>query len=601
VGLIFKRPNTRQPQGVVQLDGSNPLNQRPAFVWVPNRGKELVQQSSWTLAGSTPPTLKATPSGVATLHTSGAATVSYVDLGTPTGSVDLGTGPATYVGVFYASAASGVCIAERNDANAVNIGWVLGYVSGNNAGTYGLGFVQEHGTTNTRKSISNAVVAGLNVLVVTYDGGLLATGINVYLNGVLGSVNGSQDGVGTTGTDAARNLYVGRCSYDTSRSHNGSILLAGAFKRIWSAAEVLSFSRNPWQIFQSPPRELQLDVPASGTTTATAAAGTATVSATAATTSATTGTAAAGVATVSITAASLAATTTTAAAGVSTVSGTAASGAASTGSAAAGSATVSGAAAASSATTGTAAGVASVSGSAASTAVTTATSADGTATVSGTASGGSGSNATAANGAATVSATAESVAATTATSADGVATVSASAQAILATDAIAAAGVATVSATAVGLTAGETTPVPSNGLASVSAIASSIAETVAEISSGTATVSASTGGAIDYEALAAAVWAYTLSNGKTAEQNLVENNDMLEALSALPNLDTPIEGMFSSADLLRVIAAVAAGKTSIESVSPGTATVEFRDVNDTETRVSAEMVGSERASVTINP
>ncbi len=108
-------------------------------------------------------------------------------------------------------------------------------------------------------------------------------------------------------------------------------------------------------------------------------------------------------------------------------------------------------------------------------------------------------------------------------------------------------------------------------------------------------------GSIDYEQLAAAVWAYTLSNGKTAEQTLVENNDMLEALSALPNLDTPIEGAFSSADLLRVIAAVAAGKTSIDSASPGTATVEFRDVNDTENRVSADMVGSERASVTINP
>lgn len=108
-------------------------------------------------------------------------------------------------------------------------------------------------------------------------------------------------------------------------------------------------------------------------------------------------------------------------------------------------------------------------------------------------------------------------------------------------------------------------------------------------------------GSIDYEELAAAIWSYTLSNGKTAEQTLVENNEMLAALTAAPTLDTAIEGGYSAADLLRIIAAVAAGKTSIDSVAPGTATVDFRDVNDSETRVSADMEGSERINVTINP
>ena len=60
-----------------------------------------------------------------------------------------------------------------------------------------------------------------------------------------------------------------------------------------------------------------------------------------------------------------------------------------------------------------------------------------------------------------------------------------------------------------------------------------------------------------------------------------------------------IEGDYSMRDILKILSAVAAGKTSITDLGSGNATVVFRDINDTEARVNASMSGSERNSVSI--
>lgn len=105
---------------------------------------------------------------------------------------------------------------------------------------------------------------------------------------------------------------------------------------------------------------------------------------------------------------------------------------------------------------------------------------------------------------------------------------------------------------------------------------------------------------IDYGAIAEAVWAYVLPNGKTAAENAVETLALLEALIAAPGcLDVPIEGALTGSDLLRIIAAVQAGKSTIASVLPGTAHVEFAAVDGVDIRVAAEMDGSERTDVTV--
>lgn len=60
-----------------------------------------------------------------------------------------------------------------------------------------------------------------------------------------------------------------------------------------------------------------------------------------------------------------------------------------------------------------------------------------------------------------------------------------------------------------------------------------------------------------------------------------------------------VEGVLTTSDILRLVLAVLAGKTTI---TPGAPTVvAFRDVADTKDRVSADMVGSERTAVTLDP
>lgn len=99
----------------------------------------------------------------------------------------------------------------------------------------------------------------------------------------------------------------------------------------------------------------------------------------------------------------------------------------------------------------------------------------------------------------------------------------------------------------------------------------------------------------------AAVWAFVLSNGKSAGQNLVENNAMLTELLARNCFDEVLQGQYTAGDILRILAAVAAGKTSITSLGTGSATVEFRAIDDSVTTVIGTMSGSQRTAVTLDP
>jgi hypothetical protein len=62
-----------------------------------------------------------------------------------------------------------------------------------------------------------------------------------------------------------------------------------------------------------------------------------------------------------------------------------------------------------------------------------------------------------------------------------------------------------------------------------------------------------------------------------------------------------IEGGYTAEQIMRMVASVMAGKSTIVDNGNNTATVVFRDLNDTEDRVTAEMTGSERTNVTLNP
>lgn len=66
---------------------------------------------------------------------------------------------------------------------------------------------------------------------------------------------------------------------------------------------------------------------------------------------------------------------------------------------------------------------------------------------------------------------------------------------------------------------------------------------------------------------------------------------------AVANLE--IDGTYTLSDILKILVAVAAGKSDIDT-SGANPVVTFRDLNDTLDRITATMAGSERATVTID-
>jgi hypothetical protein len=77
-----------------------------------------------------------------------------------------------------------------------------------------------------------------------------------------------------------------------------------------------------------------------------------------------------------------------------------------------------------------------------------------------------------------------------------------------------------------------------------------------------------------------------------------------KALSAASSAGDPWATVFDgleAGDILRILAAVAAGKTAIVSSGGGAATVTFRDVADASDIVVATMAGSERTAVALSP
>jgi len=62
-------------------------------------------------------------------------------------------------------------------------------------------------------------------------------------------------------------------------------------------------------------------------------------------------------------------------------------------------------------------------------------------------------------------------------------------------------------------------------------------------------------------------------------------------------LEAKVEGNYTLKEALRLMLAVAAGKTDIDT-SGANPVVKFRDVNDTKDRITATMTGSERTTVT---
>lgn len=65
-------------------------------------------------------------------------------------------------------------------------------------------------------------------------------------------------------------------------------------------------------------------------------------------------------------------------------------------------------------------------------------------------------------------------------------------------------------------------------------------------------------------------------------------------------MSSVVDGTYTVEDVLKILAAVAAGKTTINDLGGGAAEVVFRNLTDALDRVQADMTGSERAAVTLD-
>lgn len=105
----------------------------------------------------------------------------------------------------------------------------------------------------------------------------------------------------------------------------------------------------------------------------------------------------------------------------------------------------------------------------------------------------------------------------------------------------------------------------------------------------------SAGEIVTAESCAAAVWSAIASANNIPDSM----GEQLNNVGAGANPWTaPIEGTYTAEDIMKILLAVLAGKTTITDLGGGNATVTFRDINDTANRVIANMTGSERTTIT---
>jgi hypothetical protein len=90
------------------------------------------------------------------------------------------------------------------------------------------------------------------------------------------------------------------------------------------------------------------------------------------------------------------------------------------------------------------------------------------------------------------------------------------------------------------------------------------------------------------------------SSARTAVTlDVAETESTMEGLTAQDVWNYPIEGTYTAAHLLREIASIAAGKSTITPGDPGEATIVFKALDATTTRASVDVVDSERTAITL--
>lgn len=98
--------------------------------------------------------------------------------------------------------------------------------------------------------------------------------------------------------------------------------------------------------------------------------------------------------------------------------------------------------------------------------------------------------------------------------------------------------------------------------------------------------------------IAAAVWESLASSyNNTGSMGEIMNN----MGAATDPWTVVLEGTYTAGDIIKLLSAAIVGKSDIINLGGGIATIIFRDINDTENRITATLQNSERTQVILNP
>ena len=161
----------------------------------------------------------------------------------------------------------------------------------------------------------------------------------------------------------------------------------------------------------------------------------------------------------------------------------------------------------------------------------------------------------------------------------------------------------------IGITGQKSPTVSMTGSGDISANISGFGEMVAALL-GSGTLSATSKGIADMsvDVVVTGTGLNTANVGHAVWDAMASDFDKLNTMGGLVNnvgaganpWDAIIEGSVTAEEALKTILSVLAGKTTIVKGSGTTATVKFRDVNDTRDSVTATMNGSQRTNVILN-
>lgn len=140
-----------------------------------------------------------------------------------------------------------------------------------------------------------------------------------------------------------------------------------------------------------------------------------------------------------------------------------------------------------------------------------------------------------------------------------------------------------------------------NAIGIISSALTGIGTFTITIGTTTGTISAdisACGDVVTSESIARAVWDSLLADF-TITGSMGETMNLVAA--GTDPWSVTLEGTYTAGEMLKLLTAVAAGKSDIVKLGNGLATITFRDINDTENRVIASMTNSERTAVILNP